>query len=225
MLLRGGYSEEGMFTGIIRELGKIDAIQHVGGGVHFSIAAPASTPQLEIGDSVAVNGVCLTVISKDEKKFTVEAVEETLKKTTMAALRQGTMVNLELAMTLNERLSGHLVLGHVDGVGVVHAIDRRERSWVFEVEIPGQFSRYVIPVGSIAIDGVSLTVAELRGRLVRVSIIPHTFFNTTFQFLTTGSRVNIEFDIIGKYIERLLTAEERPSEITREKLRSWGYDV
>lgn len=214
-----------MFTGIIEELGKVDAVQKVGGGVHVTIAAPASAAQLTVNDSVAVNGVCLTVIRKSDVNFTVEAVEETLNKTTLGELRSGAMVNLELAMRLSERLGGHLVLGHVDGVGGVTAIERRESSWLFDVEIPEQFRRYVIPVGSIAIDGVSLTVAELHDRLVRISIIPHTFVHTTFQFLKIGSRVNVEFDIIGKYIERLMMVEQRPSEITMEKLKAWGYRV
>ncbi len=214
-----------MFTGIIKELGRVDAVQRVGGGVHVTIAAPVSTPQLTVNDSVAVNGVCLTVIKKSDQRFTVEAVEETLKKTTISELRPEAAVNLELALTLNERLGGHLVLGHVDGIGVVTAVEKRESSWLFDVEIPAEFCRYVIPVGSIAIDGVSLTVAELRDRHVRVSIIPHTFFNTTFQFLTTGSRVNIEVDIIGKYIERLMMLEQRQPDITIEKLKAWGYRV
>ncbi len=214
-----------MFTGIIKELGTIDDLQRVGGGLHVTIAAPNSSGQLAVHDSVSVNGVCLTVISKDNQRFTVEAVEETLKKTTISQLGLHSKVNLELALTLSERLGGHLVLGHVDGVGVVTAIEKRESSWLFDVEIPAQFRRYVIPVGSIAIDGVSLTVAEARENLVRVSIIPHTFFNTTFQFLKGGSRVNIEFDIIGKYIEQLLTQGQRPEEITREKMRSWGYNI
>jgi riboflavin synthase len=217
-----------MFTGIIKELGTIDGLQRVGAGLHLTIAAPQSSAQLAVNDSVSINGVCLTVIGKDNQRFTVEAVEETLKKTTIGELRLRDKVNLELALTLNERLGGHLVLGHVDGVGVVAAIEQRERSWLFDIEIPVQYRRYVIPVGSIAIDGVSLTVAETRENIVRVSIIPHTFFNTTFQFMKAGRRVNIEFDVIGKYIERLLTEGRRPDEITPdeitvEKMRSWGY--
>jgi riboflavin synthase len=215
-----------MFTGLIEEIGKVGNLKNAGGGVHLTVVAPTSSREVSIDDSVAINGCCLTVISRTEKSFTVEAVEETLKKTAIGNLAEGAPVNLELAMKLNERLGGHLVLGHVDCVGRVHSVDKKESSWLFTIQIPKQFLHYVIPVGSIAIDGVSLTVARLDKNEVTVSIIPHTFENTTFRFLKAGMSVNLEFDLIGKYIERLMMKDsfsEAKSEITPEKLRAWGY--
>jgi len=222
--------EEGknMFTGIIQEMGTISSIKKVGGGVQLTVFGPKSAAEVSIDDSVAINGVCQTVIAKSSNEFTVAAVEETLKKTTLGQLASHSQVNLELAMKLNDRLGGHLVLGHVDGVGVVKSVEKKESSWLFTIEIPKHFQQYVIPVGSIAIDGVSLTTARLEEHLVTVSIIPHTFENTTFKFLRAGSNVNLEFDLIGKYIERLMTVnsgEKVTSALSVEKLREWGYNL
>lgn len=217
-----------MFTGLIEEIGTVFSLEKAGGGIRLTIHAPKASNDLSIDDSVAINGCCLTVIAKSRETFTVEAVEETLTKTTMSKLSEHAPVNLELAMKLNERLGGHLVLGHVDAVGVVKSVETKETSWLFTIQVPKQFLHYVIPIGSIAIDGVSLTVARLQKDEVTVSIIPHTFANTTFQFLKEGMSVNLEFDIIGKYIERLMMKDslgDEKSEITREKLRSWGYGV
>jgi len=218
-----------MFTGIIQEVGRVSSVKKVGGGVQLSVSGPHSAGELSIDDSVAINGVCQTVIAKSGSEFTVEAVEETLKKTTLGQLASHAEVNLELAMKLNDRLGGHLVLGHVDGIGVVKSVERKESSWLFTIEIPQQFQQYVIPVGSIAIDGVSLTIARLEGKLVTVSIIPHTLENTTFKSLIAGSTVNLEFDLIGKYIERLVSVnssgEIGTSTLSAQKLREWGYGV
>lgn len=218
-----------MFTGIIQEVGRIENIQRLGGGIRLSVVGPKSASELSIDDSVSINGVCQTVISKSGNVFSVEAVEETLLKTTLGHLSQESHVNLELAMKLNDRLGGHLVLGHVDGVGTVTSVEKKETSWLFTIEIPTHFLRYVIPAGSIAIDGVSLTIARLSGNLVTVSIIPHTFDNTTFRILTPGMSVNLEFDLIGKYIERFMVAgnQEQGSsdQITPSKLREWGYST
>lgn len=212
-----------MFTGIITEVGRIAKMEQRGGKAVLMVHAPSSASELSINDSVAINGVCQTVIGTNIHEFTVEAVEETLHKTTLGNLRVGSAVNLELPLKLNQRLGGHLVLGHVDGVGKVRSIVGRDSSWLFTVEIPKTFQAYVIPVGSIAIDGVSLTVAQLDGTLISVSIIPHTFENTTFQFLREGSEVNLEFDVIGKYVHRLITLAPEKSVITLEKLKEWGY--
>ncbi len=213
-----------MFTGIIQEVGKIAGIKRAGSGLQISIHAPQCWVELNVDDSVAINGVCQTVVAKGDRSFTVEAVEETLSKTTLGQLRESSSVNLELAMKLDDRLGGHLVLGHVDGVGSVLSVERRERSWLIGVRVPEEFLRYVIPVGSIAIDGVSLTVARLHGQVVTVSIIPHTYDNTTFNLLREGMNVNLEFDLIGKYIERLMNTTGPTKTITPEKLSSWGYN-
>lgn len=217
-----------MFTGIIQEIGKVVHAHKVGGAMHLSIHAPVSACELRANDSVSVNGVCQTVIEKTGTTFKVEAVEETLKKTTLGELIPSSMVNLELPMRLTDRVGGHLVQGHVDGIGVVSSIAEKASSWLITIRIPAEFARYVIPVGSIAIDGVSLTVASVKDLEITVSIIPHTMKKTTFPRLTPGERVNLEFDLIGKYLEKLLSSGTKgdggtENSISMEKLKSWGY--
>ncbi len=215
-----------MFTGIIQEVGKISQRQNVGGGVQLTIRSVSVGSELSIDDSVSINGCCQTVISKSGNDFTVEAVEETLKKTTLGEFNAGREVNLELAMRVNDRLGGHLVLGHIDGTAIVSALEEKESSWLYTLQLPTEFMRYIIHVGSIAIDGVSLTVAHLNEHKLTVSLIPHTFENTTFKHLKPGMRVNFECDLVGKYIERLMSQnspESRISSITSDKLKGWGY--
>ncbi len=217
-----------MFTGLIEEVGTVSEARHVPGGVHLSIRARHSARQLRSHDSVAVNGVCLTVTGKRGDLFATEAVEETLRKTTLGGLRKGTKVNIELPMKLEGRLGGHLVQGHVDGVGTVRSTIEKKESRLITIEYPEEFRRYVVPVGSIAVDGVSLTVAELRKKLLVVSVIPYTMEHTTLGHAQPGVLVNLEFDLIGKYVERLLGnhgAAVDTEGISREKLRKWGYDV
>lgn len=215
-----------MFTGIIQEVGSVRDIKSIGAGVSLTVEGPRSAHALRVNDSVAINGVCQTVVRRGEEHFEVEAVEETLGKTTIGDLERGDQVNLELALSLGERVGGHLVQGHVDGIGVVIAIEPRVNSWMVTVRIPQNFLRYVVPVGSIAIDGISLTVAQVEGDTVAVSIIPHTIENTNLSRVRTGTRVNLEFDLIGKYVERLVNSGVRggpPSSITMERLSQWGY--
>jgi riboflavin synthase len=192
-----------MFTGIIEEIGKIVRLTRKSGKIDMHISALKSLFELKVNDSVSVNGVCQTVVLKTSDSFKVEAVEETLKKTTLGLLRVGASVNIELPMKLNERLGGHLVLGHVDCTGTIMKIDARASSWMYTVQFPQKFARYIIQIGSIAIDGVSLTIAELEENNFRVSIIPHTMENTIFKFYNVNDRVNLEFDIIGKYLEQI----------------------
>ena len=213
-----------MFTGIVQEIGTIVGVENAGGGQRMTIEAPASARELHVSDSVAVNGVCQTVIAKSVSTFYVEAVEETLKKTTFSRMRRGSRLNLELPVRLSDRLGGHLVLGHVDTVGVVHACEERERSRLITIEYPVEFSKYVIPVGSIAVDGVSLTIASVRAHSFEVSVIPHTLTKTTLDERAVGDEVNLEFDVVGKYVERLISSRGI-SELTWEKLRSWGFDA
>ena len=216
-----------MFTGIIEEIGTIERIQSMGKGIRLSISAPKSSSELNVNESVSVNGVCQTVVSCAGNSFTVEAVEETLKKTTFSSFKLNDKVNLELPMRLNERLGGHLVLGHVDSTGQITNMEPIENSWIVTVKIPDKFVKSVVPVGSIAIDGVSLTIAELSGCSVKVSIIPHTWENTIFRYYKTGSDVNLEFDVIGKYIERLMNnGKEIKGEktlLSEKHLRELGY--
>lgn len=212
-----------MFTGIIEEMGEVENIVSIGGGIRLRVRSPRSSAELQVNDSVAIDGVCQTVIFKSDAAFEVIAVEETLKKTTLGFLHPGAAVNLELPMRLNERLGGHLVLGHVDTVGEITALETRESSWMFTIAIPQDFMKYVIPVGSIAVDGVSLTVAQLREDGIGISIIPHTMEHTTFQFRKIGDKVNLEFDVLGKYVERLLASKEGEGRLSEKLLRELGY--
>jgi riboflavin synthase len=216
-----------MFTGIIREIGTVTSARNVGGGIHLSVKAPESSRALKVDDSVSVNGVCQTVIRKHGSVFTVEAVEETLSKTTLGQMAVGSRVNLELSVRLTDRLGGHLVQGHVDCVGTIGRVEKKASSWLISVRFPVAFNRYVIPVGSVAIDGISLTVAACSAGTLTVSLIPHTLEKTTLGSVGKGDRVNLEFDLIGKYIEKLMQ-REKPEEgsdvhLTEEKLKQWGY--
>lgn len=215
-----------MFTGIITEIGKVESIQRKGKGVVLQINAPASSKELKIDDSVSINGACQTVVAKSKNSFEVVAVEETLKKTTIGNLKSGEQVNLELAMRLSDRLGGHLVLGHIDCVGKIKTIEQRTVSLLLTVVFPKEFMKYVIPVGSVAIDGVSLTVADVGENSLNVSIIPHTMENTIFRNKKINDIVNIEFDVLGKYVETILTKtqkEDGKEKLTVKKLRLLGY--
>ncbi len=198
-----------MFTGIVEEIGLIQSARNSGKGKVLVVrAARKFLSDVCVDDSISVSGTCLTVIRKiSTTTFMVEAVEETLKKTTTGSLRVGSKVNLEKAIKLSDRLGGHLVLGHVDTVGTIINITPQTLSWMFEVKFPPKHMKYVIPVGSIAFDGISLTVAERRASSVVVAIIPHTMEKTIFGIKNKGDRVNIEFDLIGKYIEQFLRKE------------------
>jgi riboflavin synthase len=214
-----------MFTGIITEVGVIDSINNSSGGAVLKIRASGSAKELKINDSVSINGACQTVVKKSNDSFEVVAVEETQKKTTLGSLRKGEKTNIELAMRLNDRLGGHLVLGHVDCVGKITKIKKLSSSWLVSVKVPSSFRKYIIPVGSIAIDGVSLTVADQQKDSVVVSIIPHTFENTIFKNKSVNDSVNLEFDLIGKYIERLIGYKNISDahSFTENKLRDLGY--
>lgn len=213
-----------MFTGLVQEIGNITKIRSEGNGRLIAVAAPRCATELKVNDSVSMNGVCLTVTDIYDEVFHLHAVDETLRKTTLSLLSEGDRVNLELAMTLSDRLGGHLVLGHVDGTGTIESIVKDTSSWLFTFLLPEGSTRYVIPVGSIAIDGVSLTVARLDSSRVTVAVIPHTYHHTIFHMYRVETKVNIEFDIIGKYIERLVLSEkESPAPINSDTLRRWGY--
>ena len=214
-----------MFTGLIEDIGKITALEKMGDGIRFTIESDKLN-DIQIDDSIAVNGCCLTAVAVRANSFQVEAVEETLKKTTLGGFNVGTQVNLEQAMRLSDRLGGHLVLGHVDGIGHIVSIEERSTSWWVTAEIPSELEKYLIHVGSITIDGISLTVAELANNKVSVSIIPHTWQVTTLGQRRVGDTVNIEADLIGKYVEKLLLKQNRsevPSKITEEWLKEKGF--
>lgn len=193
-----------MFTGIIESVGRVAAVDVVGGDRRLAIdVGDLDIADVKAGDSIAVNGVCLTAIALDAGRFSADVSVETLTCTTLAELAVGARVNLEKALRLADRLGGHLVAGHVDGIGEVIAVtpDARSLRWTFAV--PGPLARYIAAKGSIAVNGVSLTVNEVDGRRFGVNLIPHTMQRTTFGDLAVGSRVNIEVDLMARYAERL----------------------
>ena len=193
-----------MFTGLVEETGTIRSMKRRGGSILFTIQGEKTVKGLHIDHSIAVEGVCMTVIKRAAKTFEVQAVEETLKKTTLGNMKTGSLVNLERPLLPSDRLGGHFVLGHVDGLGKVIGVEFRESSWIFWFQVPKKFAHHLVPVGSIAVNGVSLTMADVKGNSFAVSIIPHTMEVTTFKWLKPGGAVNLEFDILGKYVERLL---------------------
>lgn len=199
-----------MFTGIIEELGRITVIEPVSGGMRLFIEAAVVIEDLKIGDSIAVNGVCLTAVKLQNREFAVEAVGETLEKTSLNKLRVSERVNLERSMPGNGRFGGHFVQGHVNTTGSITQWYSRGENWFLEVEIPRDLLRYIIPEGSITIEGISLTVAALRDNRVGVNIIPHTAKVTNLQFKHAGDPVNIEVDMIARYIENLLAHQNMP---------------
>jgi riboflavin synthase len=191
-----------MFTGIIEEVGEISRINPEGGNMHFSIKA-AMTPELKIDQSVAHNGVCLTVVSINDNEYTVTAVAETLEKTNLKNLAEGSPVNLERGMKLGDRLDGHIVQGHVDQTAFCKKVQEKDGSWEFTFEYDPSLQNITIEKGSITVNGVSLTVVNSKKNEFSVAIIPYTFQHTTFKSLKEGDLVNLEFDVIGKYVKRI----------------------
>jgi len=213
-----------MFTGIVKEVGRVVSAAREGGGVRLTIEAASLSSRLSVDDSVSVSGVCQTVVARNGATFSVQAVEETLRKTTLGSLSSGSSVNLELPVALQDLLGGHLVQGHVDCIGTVVSVVKERTNWLLTVEYPAEFAKYVIPVGSIAIDGISLTVARVSGNRLVVAIIPHTLERTTLVSVQPGSKLNLEFDLIGKYVEKLMAGGASLSGgLTAEKLKEWGY--
>ncbi len=204
-----------MFTGIIEGLGEIKQISPFGKGIRIAVKPNFLLKNPELGESISVNGVCLTATTIDEHSFTADVSPETLSRTTLGTLRVGEKVNLERALCLGARLGGHLVSGHIDCVGLIKEKRDLGDFFLFRVEIPKKFSKYVIEKGSIAIDGISLTVNQCNLDEFSVAVIPHTASITTMGFRSAGDKVNIEFDVIGKYIEKLL--QQGDKEITNTK--------
>lgn len=191
-----------MFTGIIEAFGTVEKMEQEQGNLHLSLASDLA-PELKIDQSLAHNGVCLTVVAKTPTSYTVTAIQETLNKTNLGALQVGAKVNLERAMQINARLDGHLVQGHVDVVGVCTEARETEGSWLFSFEYPETVDYVTIEKGSITVNGVSLTVVNSGKNTFSVAIIPYTYEHTNFHQLQKGSPVNLEFDLIGKYIAKL----------------------
>jgi riboflavin synthase len=213
-----------MFTGLVEGLGEIKAMGRGAEGLRLTVALPFPGAELALGDSVAVAGACLTVVEVRAGAASFQVSPETMARTTLALKKAGDRVNLERALRIGDRLGGHLVTGHVDGLGLLK--ERREGPEYFQLqfEMPPALSRYVIDKGSIAVDGVSLTVNACRGNTFTVNIIPHTAQKTTLALLRAGDQVNLETDIIGKYVEKLLGAgKNQDSGVTAELLARHGF--
>lgn len=193
-----------MFTGLIETVGIVAALQRKEHEVRITLTSPQISSHLEVGDSVSVNGACLTAVTVMDQRFTALATSETLRRTALGQLSVGDRVNLERALCLGDRLDGHLVLGHIDGVGQVRSLSREGQSLRLEVIVPRGLLPMVVPKGSIAVDGVSLTVVDVTADSFSVALIPHTLSATTLSERHPGDLVNLETDIIGKYVARLL---------------------
>ena len=192
-----------MFTGIIESLGKVYSIEKEGTNVHFTIESPVSA-ELKVDQSIAHDGVCLTVVKREENRHTVTAVEETLLRSNLGQWKVGTLVNLERAMAANGRLDGHMVQGHVDSTARCVGVEDLDGSWYFHFEYAPSPEHILVDKGSVCVNGVSLTVVEPVDKRFKVAIIPYTFENTNFQQIVDGTAVNLEFDIIGKYIAKYM---------------------
>jgi riboflavin synthase len=209
-----------MFTGIIQDAGRIKSA-NAGQNLILSVESSKLASSLKKGDSVAVNGACLTVIETMKDAFRVEAIVETVSRTTIGELKTNDFVNLELPLKTGEMFHGHFVQGHVDCIGSIKAVTKAEGSWLYSIEFPVGYGKYLIEKGSIAVDGVSLTVVECAATVFSVAIIPHTFKNTVFRYRSTGDGVNLEFDMMAKYIDRMITADK--DKITVNFLKEHGF--
>ncbi|HMD41692.1 MAG TPA: riboflavin synthase [Candidatus Acidoferrum sp.] len=215
-----------MFTGIIEALGTIDSLNLHAEGGRLTIHAPTVAPHLAVANSIAVNGCCLTVVGVEDEKFSADLSAETIRKTSMGEWQVSMRVNLEQPMTAGKEFGGHFVLGHVDTVGRVVRLEPQGENWWYGVEVPESFVRSIVPQGSIAIDGISLTVARWQDGLAEFAIIPFTYQHTNVRDKKIGDAVNLEGDILGKYVERYLvgrTAAQSTSNLTIEQLVAQGF--
>ncbi|MCX4189498.1 riboflavin synthase [Methylophaga sp. OBS3] len=211
-----------MFTGIIAALGEITALQPKGGDLKLVInAGKLDCGDVKLGDSIAINGVCLTVVDMDNQQLSFDVSQETITRSSLAQLKTGSQVNLEKALAVGERLGGHFVSGHVDGLGQIDSIKEVARSWQIAVNVPSELQRYIAEKGSICIDGASLTVNKVTAKGFEVNIIPHTLQETIIKDYKVGIKVNLEVDLIARYLERLLPAQE--SKLTPDFLKQHGY--
>jgi len=217
-----------MFTGIIEGLGRVAAIRSSGQGKRLTVEADFDLAGIKVGDSIAVSGACLTAVQIAARRFEVDVSPETLARTTLGAARVGERVNLERSLRLSDRIDGHLVSGHIDDTGVIDGREAAGNAVIVAVAVPAELTRYMILKGSVAVDGISLTINSLEPDRFTVSIIPHTAGLTTIGFKREGERVNIETDMIGKYVEKFISAKQdhpgpTPSGVTVDLLAKAGY--
>ena len=215
-----------MFTGIIEHLGTVESLKVHAEGGHLTIQAPSVAPHLVVANSIAVDGCCLTVVTVRGDKFSADLSGETIRKTSMGEWQAGTRVNLEQPMTAGKEFGGHFVLGHVDTTGRVTRLDPEGENWWYGVEVPESFAKYIVPQGSVAIDGISLTVARWNGRVAEIAIIPFSYKHTNIRSKKIGDAVNLEGDVLGKYVERYLAVRsgaQPAGNLTIEQLVAQGF--
>lgn len=222
-----------MFTGLIKEIGEIKSIGKTSEGLDIEVYSNKLIREIGIDDSVSINGVCQTVVSFDQNSFKIQAVQTTLEKTNFSSLKAGARVNMELALTLKDRLGGHLVQGHVNGIAEVKNWENRGQNFVVTFLAPKSLLKYMVLEGSVTLNGVSLTISSMDRNtgLAQVSIIPHTWNNTVFKYMKHGEKINLEVDILAKYVENLLfhggkgveSMEKRESKLSEDWLKSQGF--
>jgi riboflavin synthase len=215
-----------LFTGIIEHLGTIESLKLADDGGRIAVCAPTLEQNLSVSNSIGVNGCCLTIVAKDDKGFSADLSAETIRKTSFGHLAPGMKVNLEQPLTAGKEFGGHFVLGHVDTTGRVARLDAEGENWWYGVEVPKEFARYIVPQGSITIDGISLTVARWDGRLAEIAVIPYTYEHTNIRNRKIGDAVNLEGDVLGKYVERHLearSAAKASGSLTLSELISQGF--
>jgi riboflavin synthase len=211
-----------MFTGIVEEMGSVKSLRRERGAARLTVSASTVLGDAALGDSICVNGVCLTVVEKGKTEFSADVAVETLKVTNLGELKTGAKVNLERALQLSTRIGGHLVTGHVDAVGRIREKREEGNGWRIFIDAPESSLRFIIKKGSVAVDGISLTVADVEKAGFSIAIIPHTAKLTTLGFKSGGDSVNLETDIIGKYVERLLLGRVEDG-VSLELLRKRGF--
>jgi len=214
-----------MFTGIIEEVGSVVAVKAERQKRRLTISCAKLLPEIKVGDSVSVSGVCLTAVEITAETFSADLAQETWLRTSFSRLKSGALVNLELPMRANGRFDGHVVQGHVDGTGSVISFERIPdgNDYLLTIGVPSELTRYIVAKGSLAIEGISLTVAETAGTQVRAAIIPHSAAVTNLRSLKAGDAVNLEVDVMAKYVEKMLGPERAKSSITIEKLVKAGF--
>ncbi len=215
-----------MFTGIIEHLGIVHSLALDDKGGRLTVHAPTVTSLLAVANSIAVNGCCLTVVAIDGERFSADLSTETIRKTAMSEWKPGLCLNLEQPMTAGKEFGGHFVLGHIDTIGRVTRLDAEGENWWYGVEVPASFAKYIVPQGSLAIDGISLTVARWDGRIAEIAIIPFTYEHTNIKGKRIGDAVNLEGDVLGKYVERYLEARsgaKAASNLSIDQLLQQGF--
>ena len=207
-----------MFTGIIESVGKVQSLQNVGGDVRLRIQTGLDMSDVHLGDSIATNGICLTVIEFGEDWYAADVSRESLHRTTLGAWKAGQTVNVEKAMLPTTRFGGHIVSGHVDGLGEITLVRQDARSLYFEVTAPAELAKYLAEKGSVTVDGISLTINHLRGNIISLNLIPHTAERTNIGTWKQGTQVNLEVDVLARYIERLMLGDKAAEVHTESKI-------